>query len=194
MQRHSAGQSGRSARGCGRKPRAHGGASRIAAEGRSGSERKTAARSSLGGRLRSSRVAERGGLPLDQAVAVLVPVAEEVDDPHGVLVEHAPQLGLRRLRVVERHLHLDLRAERRALPAARSAAELVPLLDLDAERLAHLLVQLAIVDRTPAVLVEVVEDKINLAIIRREAQRAHRSAELYSINLPRFVRVPLGQQ
>jgi len=142
----------------------------------------------------AAAAAARHLLEVDGAVAVLVPVAEEVDDAHGVGLERVAQLVRHRhARVV---VELDARAERGALAAARlAAAQLVLALGRQPGKLADLLVHLPVVDLAVAAVVHLVEDRVDLLVAHAlEAKRLDRLAELALADVARAVGVPRNEQ
>ena len=132
-------------------------------------------------------------------------MAEEVDDAHRVGLQHPAQLGGERSRgnagrAVQRHqlggVQLDARAEHGALAPACRAAQLVLGHRLQPRRLTDLAVELIIVQRARAVLVDLVEDRINLAVSAAsdKTEGLDRPPELGLADVARAVRVPCLEQ
>ena len=117
----------------------------------------------------------------DEPVTILVPVAEEVDDAHGVVRERvANQLAHQ---PAARTIELDRRRERGAAPAARRLAQRVLLLRDQLRVLLEPPVKLAARDRAVPVLVELDEDRIYRCILQvAEAERAHGASELSKVH------------
>ena len=125
----------------------------------------------------------------DQTVLVLIPVAEEVDDAHGIVRERIAQQLMDRPAALA--VELDRGRERRALAPTRVAAQLILLLGEHARVLLELALELELRDRAALVVVELVEDLVNVRVADvREAERAHRPPELESRHLAVVVLIP----